>query len=587
MPTMPSEKTSEVLRAQQALAGLATNGKTASTASTGKALSTGNPLQRHRLRDNEESRKSLPPSATTGKQQSISPGSHAEVRTGGQEGMVSSSPKGGEDHSYNNRVSHTHGNSNAAGLDRRRLPATGASNKSIRRPLSGDTGKPDRKTIADDRNGGGGRKSKNNNSTSGVRVAASGESATRVPWDLSHPKQFPDTRLDNGSFRGSRTPRDEGGAFYNDKDRREMAGLAAAHNANKSEPRPGPAAGTGSRRGTGGNRSSWGALPRDIPQRTAGRPTTAKIADDAFRNANRSRAGGEYDHGAEKNGPTGGGHSTGSSRSADHDPFAREQPGDRYYLPPPQRNLRQRKSQDDAGDTTNSGSTPRHHDQRRKDRQERSREVNEGERQHRTTRGSRASSSSVDRRRASFSSSDGLYGQRPDDHRSMLGASETSGLSKTPDWRYGWRGGPFSTNSPALSQEEESLPYYVDRKQVCIMPGGSSAMSKVCLYRDHNRSLVRFNLLQGDPSPTEGVLVVCLTIGRTSQDQPLNFEHMFGFDERRIVFCSRDSTPLTSKGYRQAWFVRRCQQQSLKPVLGVFATLRLSQSGPGAQEIHA
>ncbi|CAM9533059.1 unnamed protein product [Ectocarpus fasciculatus] len=465
MPTEPSEIAPEALRAQQARAGHATNGKTASTARTGKSPSTGNPLQRQRSREYEESRKFLPPSTQTGIQQSVSPGSHAEVRTGGQEGMVSSSPRAGEDHPYNNRVSHTHGNSDTAGLGRLRLPATGVSSKCRRRPLSGDGGKPDRRTIDDDGNGGGGRKSNSNSSTSGVRVAASGESASRVPWDMSHPKQFPDTRLRNGSFRG-RIPGDAGGAFYGDEHRREMSGLAAPHNTNNSEHRLGPAEGTGARRGTGGNRSSWGAPPRDIPQRTAGRPTTAKIADDAFRNANRSRAGGENDHGAERNEPAGGGHSTGSTRSADHDPFAREQPGDRYYLPPPQRNLRQRTSQDDTGDTTNSESTPRHHDQRRKDRQERPRGVNEGERQHRTARRSRASSSSVDQRRASFSSSDRLYGQQPDDHRPMLGASEASGLSKTPDWRYGWRGGPFTTNSSSLSQEEESLPYYVDRKQV-------------------------------------------------------------------------------------------------------------------------
>ncbi|CAM9158044.1 unnamed protein product [Ectocarpus sp. 8 AP-2014] len=467
MPTVPSEKTSEALRAQQARAGPATNGKTASTARAGKALSTVNPLQRQRSRDNE-SRMSLPPSTQTSKRQSISPGFHAEVRTGGREGMVSSDPKAGEDHPYNKRVSHTHGNSNTAGLGRLRLPETGVSSKNRRRPLSGDNGKPDRKTIADEGNGGGGRKSINNNSTSGVRVAAPRESATRVPWDRSHPKQFPDTRLRNGSFRGSRTPGDAGGAFCGDRDRQEMAGLPAAHNKNESEPLPGPAEGAGAKRGTGGNRSSWGAPPRDVPQRTARRPTTAKIADDAFRNADRSRAGGENDHVAEKNEPTGGGHGTGSTRSADHDPFAREQPGDRYYLPPPQRNLRQRTSQDNTGDTTNSGSTPRHrhHDQRRKDRQERPGEVNEGERQHRTTRRSRASSSSVDQKRASFSSSDRLYGQPPDDHRPMPGASETSGLSKTPDWRYGWRGGPFSTNPSTLSQEQESLPYYVDRKQV-------------------------------------------------------------------------------------------------------------------------
>ncbi|CAM9792855.1 unnamed protein product, partial [Ectocarpus sp. 12 AP-2014] len=466
MPTVPSEKTSATLRAQQARAGPATNDKTASTARAGKALSTVNLLQRQRSRDNEESWKSLLPSTQTGNQQSISPGSHAEVRTGGQEGMVS--PNAGEEHPYNNRVSQIHGNSNTVGLGSLRLPETGASSKSRRRPLSGDSGKPDRKTIADNGNGGGTRKSNNNNSTSDVRVAAPKESATRAPWDRSHPKQFPDTRLRNGSFRSGRTPGDAGGAFYVHKDRRENAGLAAAHNTNESEPRPGPAEGTGAKRGTGGNRSSWGAPPRDVPQRTARRPTTAKIADDAFRHANRSRAGGENDPGAEKNEPTGGGHGTGSTRSVDHDPFAREQPGDRYYLPPPQRNLRQRTSQDNTGSTTDSGSTPRHrhHDQRRKDRQERPGEVNEGERQHRTARRNRASSSSVDHKRASFSSSDRLYGQQPDDHRPMLGASETSGLSRTPDWRYGWRGGPFSTNPSTLSQEEESLPYYVDRKQV-------------------------------------------------------------------------------------------------------------------------
>ncbi|CAM9183781.1 unnamed protein product [Ectocarpus sp. 13 AM-2016] len=445
--TVPSEKTSEALRAQQARASPATNGKTASTARAGK---------------------SVPPSTQTSKQQSISPGSHAEVRTGGREGMVSSGPKAGEDHPYNNKVPHSHGNSNTVGEGRLRLPKTGVSSKNRMWPLSGDNGKPDRKTIADEGNGGGGRKSNNINSTSGVRVASPRESATRVPWDRSHPKQFPDTRLRNDSFRGSRTPGDAGGEFCGDRDRREMAGLAAAHNTNESEPRPGPAEGTGAKRGTGDTRSSWGPSPRNVPQRTARRPTTAKIADNAFRNAKRSRAGRENDHGAEKNEPTGGGHGTGSTRSADHDPFAREQPGDRYYVPPPQRNFRQRTSQDNTGSTTDSNSTPRHrhHDQRRKDRQERPGEVNEGERQHRAARRIRASSSSVDQKRASFSSSDRLYGQQPDDHRPMLGASETSGLSKTPDWRYGWRGGPFSANPSTLSQEEESLPYYVDRKQV-------------------------------------------------------------------------------------------------------------------------
>lgn len=288
--------------------------------------------------------------------------------------------------------------------------------------------------------------------------------------------------------------------FPRDKRRRGQRSPSAAQVTSTND--SGLAEAGGKRGKVGGTKRSWGAPPGENVDRTAARSKPADSStDDAVRNTSGHRPGRRnIDSNAEKEQSPAGGHSTAPARNIDHDRFARDRPGDRYYLPPPQRNNRPRTSPDDSG--SNNSSTPRVSERRRKDSEQWPRELRGRERQHgqqgQQRKASRAmpwrsggvddnvdSSSSVPPRRrevrTSFSS-DRLYRQQPADHRPMLGASEASGASSMPDWRYGWRGSFTTTSLTQQSQEEESLPYYVDRKQVCVCVGekGNVYPPEVC-----------------------------------------------------------------------------------------------------------
>lgn len=271
------------------------------------------------------------------------------------------------------------------------------------------------------------------------------------------------------------------------RDNRRRGQRKSSHSAAPvtSKNEPGLAEAVGKRGKVGGTKRSWGAPPGETVERTAARSNSASTDDDAVGNTVAHRPGRRnVDSNAEKEFSPDGGQSTAvSAENNDHDLFARGRPGDRYYLPPPQRNSRPRTSPDDSG--SDSSSTPRASERRRKDlerwpRELREREGQQGQRR-KTSCGMRRrsgggddnveSSSSLQPRRRearTSSSSDRLYHQQPADHRPMLGASEASGASNMPDWRYGWRGSFTTTSLTQPSQEEDCLPYYVDRKQVRV-----------------------------------------------------------------------------------------------------------------------
>ena len=329
-----------------------------------------------------------------------------------------------------------------------------------------------------------------------TRAAADARHPPGPPWNLSGPEEPNGLR----SYNNDSIPEGASGRIAGGQRRRGQrpSGSAAAQRASRSDSHLNPPEATGARRRAGGKRNSWGTPPREILEKRAAQQiadaAAAAATADALRNTNQHRAGKRGDRGsahfvregAENEEGTGADQSIASGRSNGDDRFARERPGDRYYLPPPRRNSRPRTSPDDSGSAHSS--TPRPSEKRRGEQGPR--ELGEGERAQREQRQQRKrsramsarssrgdvaeSSSSVQSRRHDprrSSSSDRLYAQQAADHRPMLGASEASGPSNMPDWRYGWRGPFTAAPSAAQSQEEESLPYYVDRKQVRARAG--------------------------------------------------------------------------------------------------------------------
>lgn len=405
------------------------------------------------------------------------------------------SPRVQQGHPLDKAVPNTGGSSPSGGTKRHdntpgshhlRQSAASDDNRNRGRPLSRDRDGAGRIIIGNDGDGGAAR-SDTNHTRSSMLAAAAGNKAAEVSANLSGPNEpiRPQCTNDDDISDG---PTGIPSAIRNLQDQRQPSAVAAeAHRASKSDRHPGPDEAAGVKGERGAKSISWGAP-----------------SDDAFRNNSRHRLGrGEGDRNPnprrddaqKKEAPGGGGHSTVSGERNDHGRFAREQrPGDRYYLPPPPRSSRPRKFSDE----TDSISTPRQSDPRRNNLHQRPSEPSVGEKhQNRSSSGRRGggggdntnppwSSGKYQRReRRNGSSSDRIYGQQPDDYRPMPGAPEASGTSHMPEWRYGWRGSSNATPS-TLSQEDESLPYYVDRKQVCVRSGNKR--SKVLSVQCHGDS---------------------------------------------------------------------------------------------------
>ncbi len=385
----------------------------------------------------------------------------------------------------------------AGGGGRRRRPLPAEDNEN-REDFLGDP------TIGDHGEGGNRVKQGNGNAVPRVRAAGDARNASGMSLDLSGPEESNGLRSNKND---STIPQGAAGKIPGEQGLRgqRSSGSVGAQRSGGSHSHLDPAGAAEERRRTGTKTNYWDTFPREIVEKRAARPmTTVTAADGASRHTHRRGGGkrGSQDsaahltrEAAEKEEAADGGHSVASGLTNGDDRFARERPGDRYYLPPPQRNSRPRTSPDDTRGTNSSrssrSSTPRRNEKRRSELQQGpAREPREIERQQRQRRHHRKrsramsahgdgdggggdnadSSSSVQSRRRDgrrSSSSDRFYPQQAADHRPMMGVSEASGAPKMPDWRYGWRG-PFTATASAQSQEEEeSLPYYVERKQVC------------------------------------------------------------------------------------------------------------------------
>lgn len=236
---------------------------------------------------------------------------------------------------------------------------------------------------------------------------------------------------------------------------------------------------------------SWVAPPREIAERGSARSVTATIADgylvkDVRHHGLGRGSGGRGTsttaHDAVAREETGGdGLGTVSARSNEGRRPTKERLGDRYYLPPPRRNVPRRTSTDDTS-STNSEATERQRGNKRSERRERRpREHGEDEARHREPRTRESSVAMMPRGDGSADAASsersqrrekrtGLSSGQPhdpqrDDLRPISGPADTSATSNVPDWRYGWRG-PFTTTSSTCSQgEEEYLPFYLSSKQ--------------------------------------------------------------------------------------------------------------------------
>lgn len=475
-------------------------GEVSSATVSGAASRAGDGLQRERAQDQTGVRACSSLVPRSNKYQRKGPDSDVQVLSGAERGHLVPDPRPRKDHPSGNRVSTTRGHNDAR------------HNASIRGGMqTGETSRMGnlRPQTADDGGRRRGRPLSREGRDDGQEILSHGEDENRLESDgndaggssvyqgkdlsLSGAKESNRPRSSNDSS----MPEESTENFPRDKHRRgqQQSSPSAAPVASRDD--PGPAETAGTRGKVGGTKRSWGV------------PQFANTADDAGRNTCGRRPGGRQNDGnAEKEQAAHGGRSASSAQNNDHDRFARGRPGDRYYLPPPQRNSRPRTAPDDSGSTTSSG-TPRLNERRRKDRQPWAREPRERERQQgrqrKTSRDmSRRSGGDHDnvesspclqsRRREvrTSSSSDRLYRQQPADHRPMLGAAEASGVSSMPDWRYGWRG-PSTTTSSTQSPEEESMPYYVDRKQVgCVFGLQKGKVPEICW---RNAAEVRFTFL--------------------------------------------------------------------------------------------
>lgn len=487
--TLP-EQAPALLGARHPPADQATSGELPSAAGNGVASCAGDRLQRKRTQDQTEilTSSSLVPGSY--KHQRKGSDSDVQVLTGAERGHRLPDPRPRQHQPSLSRVPNIHGynsarqhhasiggggmrNDKTSGLGRRRQQGADDGGGREGRPLSGggqDDGQETKDTHGEVYSRPG---AYNNDVTSSARPGGR--------LGLSGPKESRWPRSNNDS----RKPDKPTSILTRDKRRRGQRPSSSPPAASTDV--PGLAEAAEKRGKVEGAKRFRVATPGENVERTAARSKSANTTDEVVPNIGGHGLGriSIDSSGAEKEQSVGSGHSsTASAQNNDPDRFARDRPGDRYYLPPPQRNSRPRTSPDGSGSTNSS--TPRPHERRRKYLQPRSRELCEDERQEGQHGQQRKtshdmprrgggddnvdSSSSLQPRRREArknSSSDRLYCQQPADHRPIRGPSEETGASNMPDWRYGWRGS-FTKTSLAQSQDEESLPYYMDRKQVRV-----------------------------------------------------------------------------------------------------------------------
>lgn len=524
-----SEQTPALLGASQPPADQAINDEAPSGAGNGTASRAGNRLQRKRAQDQTEVRASSSLVPRSNKHQRKGPDSNAQFQSGAERGHHVPGPRPRQNYSGDNKISNARGHDNARqhhasirgdmrqdktpglGLLRPQLADDGGERKG--RTLSGEVQHDEQETVDTLGEVGNWLESDKKDARSCVRA---GERLS-----LPGPKEPNGPRGTNDSS----MPENSTEKFPRDKRRRGQRPSSPSPVANTND--PGLAEAAGKRGKVGGTKISWGAPPRNIVQQTAARPKSGVTTDDAGPSIKGHRPGrGNTDSNAENEQPADDGHSTVSAPKKNYDCFARENPGDRYYLPPPQRSFRPGTSPHGSG--SNNSSTPRHNDKRRKDLQQWPSELGERERQHgqhgqqgqqsKASRdllwrsggdGNADSSSSLQsrsREARTSTSSDRLYRQQPADHRPMLGASEASRASNMPDWRYGWRGS-LTTTSSMHSQDEESVPYYVDRKQVCVfgLTNWLKPASAMQQRGDHARGVIFDEARWRSVSPRKGM----------------------------------------------------------------------------------
>lgn len=494
-PPMLPEQSPALFGAQHPPADQAVNGAILSSARDGAEAFAEDRLRRKRVQDQTELRANASPVPRSTKHQRKGPDSDVQVRTAAARGHLVPDPRPRQDHPSDNRVSISYGFSNARQHHASSGGATRCDETSrlgLLRPQAADDGDERRgrpwsgKGQANEQETQGTHAEVENGLTLDINNAQSNVLPGRRPLCLSGAKKSNGSRGNNDSS----MPEISTESVPREKRRRGQRPTSPSASPLASGNDPGPVESAGKRGKVGGTKSSWGAMPGEMVVRTAVQPTPALPAGDTLWNTNRYCSGREnVGSSAEPEQPADGSHSTVSTQNNGHDRFSRDRPGDRYYLPPPQRGFRPRTPPEDGGGT--GSSTPRLHEKRQKDLRQWPREPRKHERlqhqrrQHQQQRQrkksretsqrggidgkiDRSSSEQSHRREArtmTRASSDQLSRQQPVDHRTNLGASQASGATSMPDWRYGWRG-PFTTTTSTHSLEEESLPYYMDRKQV-------------------------------------------------------------------------------------------------------------------------
>lgn len=269
--------------------------------------------------------------------------------------------------------------------------------------------------------------------------------------------QYTKFRPGNNDRSGQDSPRHTAGISPENKHVRDRRALVTSvHSNSKSDDFDTMEAGI-NEGGGGRKRKGVGVLPRQIHDRMA-RPTTVKSS--LHYGQRTTRGGDNITHGVttaamaieEENGSK-----CTSTRSDDDDDFPRKNQGDRYYLPPPQRIGHHNPSTTAVDSESNAGQgfsrqnlwRPR---QSKECERERSRSVSP-----RSGKAVDDSPSQWHRDRRTSLPYSPLHRDHLDDDRPLPAPLDR------PEWGYGWRG---SLTTSTVRGEEESRPYYVERKQV-------------------------------------------------------------------------------------------------------------------------
>lgn len=149
------------------------------------------------------------------------------------------------------------------------------------------------------------------------------------------------------------------------------------------------------------------------------------------------------------------------SQKSLNDHFSGDRPGDRYYLAPHETGNIPRRPRASHG--AGWGTRPRGDTDKGRSR-------SLSERHDAGDAGQSSSTSDLRSKRASLPSGC-ADPEESRDSRPMFGSQST-----VPPWGYGWRGG-FPVISGSI--EDDSLPYYLDRKQVCIIQTGQEKCTGV------------------------------------------------------------------------------------------------------------